>query len=193
MPVDNIYVIDASTKTTQVNAYVTSFGQAQRMVLYDTLLEGYPLDQVEVVVSHELGHWYYQHLLWGTIGASAAGWLGLFALRWLLDRSWQSLGWQSAADVAGLPYLLAILAIVTGLSLPLQNGISRYAEGQADAFALTTSQNPTAAVTFFEQLAEQNLSLVKPPAWEVFLFYTHPPIAARIQRAESFQTQQQTQ
>jgi Zn-dependent protease with chaperone function len=57
MPVDNIYVIDASTKTTQVNAYVTSFGQAQRMVLYDTLLEGYPLDQVEVVVSHELGHW----------------------------------------------------------------------------------------------------------------------------------------
>ncbi len=186
VPVDEVYVIDASAKTTQVNAYVTGFGGAKRIVLFDTLLKGYTPDEVEVVLAHELGHWYYRHVLFSLLALGAAAWIGLFALRWLLKYSWPKLGLSGPADVAGLPYLMALITLVTLLSLPLQNAFSRYAENQTDAFALSVSQKPTAFATLFEQFAEQNLSIVAPPSWEKFIFSTHPSIAERIRRAEEF-------
>lgn len=186
MQVDSVEVIDASAKTTTVNAYFTGFGGAQRIVLYDTLLRDYPPAQIEVVLAHEMGHWYYHHVLLMVLGMGAAGWLGLFALQWLLNRTWRWLGLSGPADIAGLPYVLAVVALVSYLALPFENGISRFAESQADAFALATSRNPAAMIQFFEQLAAQNLSLVNPPEWEKFIFYTHPSIGERIGMAEGW-------
>lgn len=185
-PVDEVYVIDASSKTTAVNAYVTGFGEARRIVLYDTLVDGYTPDEVEVVLAHELGHWVYQHVLWSVIGLGAVGWLGLFGLRWLLQRVWQPLGLRSAADVAGLPFILMVLYLASLLTMPLENAVSRYGERQADAFALAVSQKPEAFIQLFEGMAEQNLSVAAPPAWEQWLFGTHPSPAERLQTARSF-------
>jgi STE24 endopeptidase len=184
MHVDSVEVIDASSKTTEVNAYFTGFGGAQRIVLYDTLLRDYTPDQIEVVLAHEMGHWYYHHVLLSVLGLGAAGWLGLFGLQWLLNRIWRWLGLSGPADIAGLPYVLAVIALASYLALPFENGISRFAERQADQFALTASQNPVAMIELFEQFAVQNLSLVEPPAWEKFLFYTHPSLAERIRMAD---------
>jgi STE24 endopeptidase len=202
MHVNQVYVINASAKTTEVNAYFTGFGGAQRIVLYDTLLADYTPDQVQVVLAHEMGHWHYRHVLLGLLGGGAAGWIGLFALRWLLTHTWRRLGMSGPADVAGLPYVMAVIAVVTLLSLPVQNGLSRYAERQADCFALTVTQPvlpapcrdgaPVGAaqvfIGLFEKFAVQNLSMVNVPTWEKLIFYTHPPIAARIRMAENFKT-----
>jgi STE24 endopeptidase len=185
MPVETVEVIDASSKTTTVNAYFTGFGNDRRIVLYDTLLASYTPDQLEVVLAHEMGHWYYRHVFWGTVGLGVAGWLGLFGLKWLLGRTWQPLGLTGPADVAGLPYLLAVLAVVSILTLPVENAISRTAERQADTYALALSQKPTAFIGLFEQFAGQNLSKVDPPAWEKLIFYTHPPIVERVQMARA--------
>jgi STE24 endopeptidase len=186
MHVEAVDVIDASSKTTEVNAYFTGFGGAQRIVLYDTLLTDYTPDQIEVVLAHEMGHWYYHHVLLSVVGLGAVGWLGLFGLQWLLNRTWRWLGLISPADIAGLPYVLAVLAVASILALPFENSISRYAESQADTFALTASQNPSAMIELFEQFAVQNLSLVDAPKWEKFIFYTHPSIAERIGMAETW-------
>jgi STE24 endopeptidase len=191
MHVDAVEVIDASSKTTEANAYFTGFGGAQRIVLFDTLLRDYTPDQIEVVLAHEMGHWYYHHVLLSIIGLGAAGWLGLFGLQWLLNRTWRWLGLNGPADIAGLPYVLAVLALVSYLALPFENGISRLAERQADAFALSASQKPQAMIELFEQFAVQNLSLVEPPGWEKILFYTHPPLAERIRMAEGWEAEAQ--
>jgi STE24 endopeptidase len=187
LKVDRVEVIDASAKTTTVNAYFTGFGDDRRIVLYDTLLSGYTPDQIEVVLAHEMGHWYYHHVFWSVLGLGVAGWLGLFGLRWLLNRTWPQLGLRGPADIAGLPFVLAAVAIATMLSLPFQNAISRYAERQADWFALATSQKPAAFIELFEQFAEQNLSVVDASAWEKFIFYTHPATLERIRMAERWQ------
>lgn len=189
LEVDAVDVIDASAKTTEVNAYVTGFGDAQRIVLYDTLLNSYTADQVEVVLAHELGHWYYRHVLLGVLGLGAVGWIGLFGLRWLLQRTWQPLGLRGPADVAGLPYIIVLVYLASTLSLPFQNALSRFGERQADQFALTISQKPAAVVELFEQLAEQNLSLMDTPTWEKILFDTHPATAERIRMAETYENQ----
>lgn len=188
MSADEVYTIDASSKTTEVNAYVTAFGRQQRIVLFDTLINGYSPDEVEVVLAHELGHWYYHHVLLSLLGIGAVGWLGLFGLRWLLDRLWLWLGLRSPSDIAGLPFVLLLVYLASTLSLPVENSFSRFGEHQADVFALTISQKPAVFVSLFEQIAEQNLSIVDPPAWEKFIFDTHPSISERIHFAEQFQT-----
>jgi STE24 endopeptidase len=198
MHVDQVYVINASAKTTEVNAYFTGFGGAQRIVLYDTLLADYTPDQVQIVLAHEMGHWHYRHVLLDLLGGGAVGWIGLFGLRWVLNRTWRRLGLNGPADVAGLPYVMAVIAVVTMLSLPVENGLSRYAERQADCFALTVSQDgqvagaggpggPQVFIGLFEKFAIQNLSVVEVPTWEKLVFYTHPPIAERIRMAENFE------
>jgi STE24 endopeptidase len=187
MHIDEVYVVYASVKTTRVNAYFTGFGDARRIVLYDTLLTDYTPDQVEVVLAHEMGHWYYRHMLLGVLGVGVAGWIGLFGLKWLLNRTWQPLGLNGPADVAGLPYVLALIAIVTTLTLPVYNGLSRVGERQADNFSLVVSQKPAVFIELFERFAVQNLSVVDVPVWEKLVFYTHPPIVERIDLAETFQ------
>jgi STE24 endopeptidase len=189
MHVDDVYVLDASVKTTQVNAYFTGFGDARRIVLYDTLLTDYTPDQVEVVLAHEMGHWYYRHMLVGVLGVGVVGWIGLFGLRWLLNRTWRPLGLTGPADVAGLPYVMAVIALVTTLALPAYNSLSRYGERQADHFALVISAKPGVFIQLFEKFAVQNLSVVNVPAWEKWLFFTHPPIVERVDMAETFRTQ----
>ena len=187
MHVDEVYVLYASVKTTRVNAYFTGFGDARRIVLYDTLLTDYTPDQVEVVLAHEMGHWYYRHMLVGVLGVGLVGWIGLFGLRWLLVRTWRWLGLSGPADVAGLPYVMAVIALVTTLALPVYNGLSRYGERQADHFALAVGRKPGIFIELFERSAVQNLSVVDAPTWEKWLFYTHPPIVERIRAAEAFQ------
>ena len=71
--VGQVYRVDASRRTTGVNAYVNGLGHSKRVVLYDNLIEGLPRDQVLQVVAHELGHQHHRDLLRGLV------WLALVA------------------------------------------------------------------------------------------------------------------
>ncbi len=182
--IDDISIIDASAKTSTVNAYFTGFGKASKIVLWDTLLLQHTPDEVDVVIAHEMGHWVHKHLLLYAMGGSAGLWLGLFVLRWWLDKVWRKLGWRSPRDVAGYPYLLGIIALISALALPVENSISRIAENQADDFALAISQKPEAATALFERFAVENISRINVPTWEKIIFYTHPPLSERIAKSK---------
>jgi STE24 endopeptidase len=80
--------------------------------------------------------------------------------------------------------LLGQLAIA--LSLPIQNGISRWFERQADEHALTLSKKPQAFIAAEKRLAKLNKSNVTPSRLNVILFASHPPIVERIQMAEQW-------
>ncbi len=67
--IDNIDIINASSKTSAVNAYFTGFGNASKIVLWDTLLKNHPPDEVDIVIAHEMGHWVHHHILWYVLGA----------------------------------------------------------------------------------------------------------------------------
>jgi STE24 endopeptidase len=184
--IDDISIIDASRKTTTINAYFTGYGQASKIFLWDTLLQEHPPDEVDVVIAHEMGHWVYRHVLLSTLGMVALSWLGLFVWRFWSNRVWRRLGWIGPDDVASYPYLLGVIALVGILTMPFINGVSRFGEGQADDFALAISQKPVAAAAMFERMARENLSMVNVPTWEKIVFYTHPPLAERIKKAQSF-------
>jgi STE24 endopeptidase len=54
--VGQVYVVDASKRTTAINAYVNGIGSSKRVVLYDTLVHDLNRGERRAVVAHELGH-----------------------------------------------------------------------------------------------------------------------------------------
>ncbi len=188
IPVEQVYETDASRRTRKGNAYFTGLGHTKRIVLYDTLIIGSGPDEVELVVAHEMGHWKRAHI-WKGIGLSLLGmgialWCGARVLDWAVRRG--SFHLAGPADVAGLPLFLLVLFVLNLASLPIQNGISRRFEREADHASLELTGNATAFIRSEVQLARSNLADLTPPPAIVWLLYTHPPVVERIRMAESF-------
>ncbi|MBI4839522.1 MAG: M48 family metallopeptidase [candidate division NC10 bacterium] len=188
VPVDQVYEMDASRRTRKGNAYFTGLGRTKRIVLYDTLLAGSNPDEVELVVAHEIGHWKRAHI-WKGIGLSLLGlgialWCAARTLDWAVRRGGFHLA--GPADVAGLPLFLLVLFVLNLVSLPIQNGISRYFEREADRTSLALTGNATAFIRSEVQLARSNLADLTPPPAVVWLLYTHPPVAERIRLAGEY-------
>ncbi|TFV70503.1 M48 family peptidase [Blastococcus sp. CT_GayMR20] len=188
-PVEDVLVSDASRRTTALNAYVSGFGSTRRIVVYDTVLDRLPDDQVESIVAHELGHVATDDVLTGTlIGALGAG-AGVAALGWLLTsrRVLRRAGAESVGDPRVVPLLLFLLAVGTLASTPVQNLVSRHVEARADVHALDLTADPAAFVDMQRDLAVTNLSDPDPPvAWQWF-FGSHPTAAQRVAMAADWE------
>jgi len=188
IPVDQVYEMDASRRTRKGNAYFTGLGGTKRIVLYDTLIQGSRTEEVELVVAHEIGHWKRAHI-WKGIGLSLLGlgialWCGARVLDWAARRGAFHLA--GPADVAGIPLLLLVIFVLSLMSLPIQNAVSRSFERQADRTSLELTGDPAAFIRSEVQLARSNLADLTPPPLVVWLLYSHPPVAERIRMAEAF-------
>lgn len=185
--VDEVLVADASKRSTEENAYVSGLGATKQVVLYDTLLEGNPDDQTLFVVAHELGHQRENHVVKG-LAISALGLLaGFGVLAWLVG-SGRLLRWALVDDITDLrvlPALLLFALVAEVVVLPAQNAVSRAFESQADHIAFEAIDDPAPAVAAFRRLAISNIADLDPPSPVVWFFYSHPPIADRIEAARA--------
>lgn len=184
IPINEIYVIDASSQGNEGNAYFTGVGGSTRVVLYDTLLRNYPPDQLLTILAHELGHWREQHVWKGLLMSWIAAPLGLWIVHVLLGWLLPAWGIRNRADVAGLPLILLIVTLGTLVLLPAQNWLSRRWEQSADQFALRATDDPAAFQATFVRLAEQNLTDPTPPPFFESLLGTHPAVGRRVAEAQ---------
>lgn len=189
VPVDEVLVADASRRTTTLNAYVSGFGTSRRVVLYDNLVEDLPQDQALSVVAHELAHARHDDVLVGTgLGAAGAamgvGVLALVVGAWSRRRAAGDVRHTGMADPAAVPLVLALLALGTLLSAPVQNGISRQVETRADVDALRATGERESFVAMQRRLALRSVSDPTPPAWSQWWFGSHPGTLTRIAVAE---------
>jgi STE24 endopeptidase len=184
---DQVYVSEASQRTTAENAYFTGLGPTKRIVLYDTLVAHNDPDAVAAVVAHELGHWRHADI-WKGLGLSL---LGLAVCWWCAARvlTWAGRGRFHLAgpgDLAALPLVALVIFGLNLVSLPLQSAISRHFERAADATSLELTRDPAAFIRAEVQLARSDLADLAPPPALVALLYTHPPTVERIRMAEAF-------
>jgi len=54
--VKGVYEFDMSSKTVAANAALMGLGNTRRIVLGDTLIQNFTVDEIETVLAHELGH-----------------------------------------------------------------------------------------------------------------------------------------
>lgn len=176
--VDDVLVMDASRRTTMANAYFMGLGTTKQIVIYDNLLQNYPLDEVRAVLAHEIGHWQKGHIIQGLrlgiLGNCLIWGLLAFFLRMFRSPS----GHYRPQLWASLQLFLMLILMVAN---PLQNYISREMEKQADQVALELTGNPAAVVRMQINLATRNLSDVSPPKFIAWFGYTHPPVLSRIE------------
>jgi Zn-dependent protease with chaperone function len=93
---------------------------------------------------------------------------------------------RGLADPAGLPLLLLIAGAWSYVTLPLMNALSRLHEHRADRYALEATRNAEAFISAMKRLSQQNLAEERPSRLVRWLFYSHPPIRERIDRARAF-------
>lgn len=183
--VDDVLVADASRRTTTLNAYVSGFGHSRRVVLYDTLVDDSPRNETLSVVAHELAHAKYDDVLTGTLLGASGALLGVGLLGLVLPGSRR--GRTDGDEVSSVPRVLALVALATLLTAPVQNGISRAIETRADRTALEVTNAPQAFVDLQRRLALRSHADPTPPAWSQWWFGSHPTVLQRIGLANRFE------
>ena len=184
LPALGVFRFNLGAETRKANAALAGLGRTRRVLLADTLVEAFPPDEIEGVLAHELGHHRYHHISLFLVLTAVGSWIA-FRLTDAAGHWWvEPLGLSGLADIAGLPALLLWFSLLGLLSLPLQNGLSRFFERQADRYALTMARSPQAFAAALRRLAQLNLADPAPPRWVVRWFYDHPPITDRIRDTE---------
>ncbi|MGD0196770.1 MAG: M48 family metalloprotease [Solirubrobacteraceae bacterium] len=180
VPVGEVLVVDASRRTSALNAYVSGFGPTRRVVLFDTLTEAFSPAQVEVVVAHELAHVHERDVLRGLAFAALLAPVGARAAARVAQRL------DSAGDGPTIPSVALAAGIVATLLGPIARRLSRAIERRADSFALELTDDPNAFIAFEQQVTRTNLADPDPPRWRSLLLATHPPAVERIGLAAAY-------
>lgn len=187
----DIFEVDASKQSSKINAYVTGLLATKRVVLYDTMIENFTIDEVIFVTGHEMGHYVMHHVWQGLALAILLIGLGL----WIIDLTIHSLiqrlrrrcKFNSASDVASLPLVVMLAIVLNLLLMPIGSGFSRHLERQSDRYAMDiTDVSPDVAARTFEKLSAYNLSDPDPHPIIEFWFYSHPSLSKRIEFVKNY-------
>ncbi|MFC2022004.1 M48 family metallopeptidase [Chloroflexota bacterium] len=188
--VGNISVMDGSKRSTKTNAFFTGFGRTKRIALFDTLISKHTMQELVVVLAHEIGHYKKKHVLQGIVISIAHTGLVFFLLSVLLASPalYQAFYMEQSSVYTGLLFFgLLYTPVEMVLSIALQI-LSRRNEYEADRFASETTDEPASLVDALKKLATENLSNLTPHPFYVFLNYSHPPLLQRVQAIQRYKT-----
>ena len=181
-----LFKMDASTRSRHSNAYFTGIGKFKRIVLFDTLINTHPADEITSVLAHELGHLKKGHikkqLAVSIIGSLAVLYVVAMLLNWPV--LYTTFGFQGTIPYAGLLMLSIIGKPVAFFFTPIGSMISRKYERQADEYAHSLTGTAIPLARALKRLAKENLSNLHPHPLYAWFYYSHPPLAERIESLE---------
>ena len=183
--VRDIKVMDASKRTTKLNAYFTGFGSTKTIVLYDNLVNVMTTDEICAVFAHELGHGLNKDVtkmqimnIGNLFLMAVAVWISVGALELHTAFGFSEINY-------GFAYILTSLfiSLIQPISSMLINAYSRKCEYRADKQAVKEGYGE-AMIFALKKLARENFAELAPTKISVLLEYSHPPLASRISAVE---------
>jgi STE24 endopeptidase len=185
--VRGVFKFDMSKRTKQANAGLSGLGNTRRIILGDTLLNEFTPDEIETVMAHELGHQVNKDIPLGILFGSVITLVGLYLASVGLSWGVTYFNFDSVADIAAFPLFVLVMGLYGLVTMPLENGFSRWRERRADEYALVLTHNGDAYASALKRLANQNLADADPEAWVEWLLYSHPALGKRIAMAEGYE------
>lgn len=184
--VRHLFQMDAGLRSRHTNAYFTGLGRTKQVVLFDTLIEAHPPEEILAVLAHELGHFREKHIVKQLFLFEAALLIGLALTFQLL--TWPPLhaafGFAGMQPYAGL-FVIGIFWRKAGYFLqPAAMALSRHFEREADRFAARAMGSPLPLAAALKRTAADNLSNLSPHPLYVRFHYSHPPLLERLERLE---------
>lgn len=178
---NNIYVMNASKRSTKANAYFSGLGPKKRVVLFDTLINDLTNEEIVAVLAHEIGHYKHRH----TLQMLLISLLNTFIMTALLGLFLSSDDLAQAFNVPQANFHINLLAfglLYTPISVLIGwgvNAFSRHNEYQADAFAANHGQTEP-LISALKKLSVKSLSNLTPHPAFVSFYYSHPTLLQRI-------------
>jgi STE24 endopeptidase len=181
-PIDNVFVMDGSRRSSKSNAFFTGFGRHKRIALFDTLIARQSVPEMVAILAHEIGHYKKKHILQGMVLSILHMGLIFFLLSIFISRPglYGAFYMEHRSVYAGLVFFgLLFTPIEFILSIFFQI-LSRHNEYEADRFSVETFEHPEAMADALKKLSAHNLSNLTPHPFYTFLNYSHPPVLERI-------------
>ncbi len=181
-PLQGIYKIDGSRRSSKSNAFFTGFGKNKRIALFDTLIEKHTIPELVAVLAHEVGHYKKKHIPKNmTISFLHTGvMLYLLSLFIRLPGLHEAFFMEEISVYAGLLFFGLLYSPIEMILSVMMQVFSRKHEYEADRYAADTTGDPEHMVSVLKKLSVDNLSNLTPHPFHVFLNYSHPPVLERI-------------
>jgi STE24 endopeptidase len=184
--VGKISVMNASKRSTKLNAFFSGFSKTARVVLYDTLIEKMDEEEVVAVLAHEIGHNKRKHIVFNIFQTVLLLSVYIFGLMIFLRQDIFSLAFGLSEINYGfniIVYVVVLSIVMLFLNLPL-SFLSRKFEYQADEFA-SKNYSDLHMINALIKLSRENFSNLNPHPLYVKFYYTHPPLYQRIAAIKS--------
>jgi STE24 endopeptidase len=184
-----VFVMDASRRSSHGNAYFTGFGKNKRVVFFDTLLKELKTPEILAILAHELGHMKLKHIPKSMITSLVLSFVGFWLMGQLAHQEWFFKGHFIKAVSPGVLLLLftQALPVYTFWLSPIGAWISRKREFEADAYAAKET-SPINLIQGLLKLYQQNASPVVTDKIYSGFYNSHPPALERIKKLESFKS-----
>lgn len=181
-----VFVMDASKRSSHGNAYFTGFGKNKRVVFFDTLLNGLKTPEILAILAHELGHMKLKHIPKSLITSLILSFLGFWLMGMLASTNWFYSGHFIRVISPGVLFLLFTQAVpvYTFWFEPIGTWISRKREFEADAYAAGETKAED-LISGLLKLYKENASPVVTDKIYSGFYHSHPPALERIKRLES--------
>ncbi|AIO18446.1 Protease HtpX [Candidatus Izimaplasma bacterium HR1] len=179
--VSKISIMDASKRSSKLNAFFSGFGKAKRIVLFDTLIEKMSNEEIIAVLAHEIGHNKYKHVIFNLAQSAIEMFIYVSLFGWLAKSEAFGEAFNFAGANLGFSLIMffilfAPLSIIIHL---ITSTLSRKHEYQADAFA-STKYSKDYMISALKVLSKENFSNLTPHPLYVKLTFSHPPVVDRI-------------
>ncbi len=176
-----ISVMNASKRSTKLNAFFSGLGKTKEVVLFDTLIEKLSEDEILSVLAHELGHAMHKDIPKMLIERSLV--FGIYALVLGLILQTSSLATTFGLSGIHLGFALVLFSILIEpmdvlLGIPL-NYLSRKAEYAADHFS-TEYVEKKHMINALKILVKENYANLNPHPIFILLHYSHPAVSDRL-------------
>jgi STE24 endopeptidase len=184
-PLSKLWEMDASKRSTKLNAFFSGMGKVKIIGLYDTLIEKLTTKETVAVLAHEVGHYKRKHV-YTMFAFSNVQTLVIFSLMgWLLSNPnlSKALGSDSETPIFHLSMIAFVMLfspVSTVLGL-INNSFSRHNEYQADQYSIDTYPGARDHMySALKKLSVESLSNLNPHPVYVAVHYSHPPILDRL-------------
>jgi STE24 endopeptidase len=182
-PLSKLYEMDASKRSTKLNAFFSGMGKVKIIGLYDTLIEKLTIEETVAVLAHEVGHYKRKHVYTMFAFSNLQTLIILSLMGWLLGNPnlSKALGSDTPSfHLSMLAFFLLFSPVLTILGL-INNSFSRRNEYQADDYSIQTYPGAREHMyNALKKLSRESLSNLNPHPVYVAVHYSHPPILDRL-------------
>ncbi|MCF7925636.1 MAG: M48 family metallopeptidase [Candidatus Izimaplasma sp.] len=179
--INKISIMDASKRSTKLNAFFAGFGKFKNIVLFDTLLNKMEEEEIVAVLAHEIGHNKHKHIIFNMIQMAfiLSLYLGVLLVVLSVPEFSTAFGFEEINIGFSLILFMVLIDPISIVIDLVTASLSRKYEYQADGYAAIKYNHDT-MIKALKVLTRENFANLTPHPLYVKLRYSHPPTADRI-------------